>query len=92
MFGKSICDNLFDYGIEIEYVCEKLCVCMMCYVVICEGFNDLMLFEEDEDDLLDKVWGFELMLCLLCQVIVKEDLDLVVEILKYLINYVKENY
>ncbi|SMG00945.1 ISC system 2Fe-2S type ferredoxin [Burkholderia singularis] len=90
--GKSICDNLLDNGVEIEHACEKSCACTTCHVIIREGFNELEPSDEDEDDLLDKAWGLEPTSRLSCQVIVKDDVDLVVEIPKYSINHAKENH
>ncbi|MDU0810460.1 MAG: ISC system 2Fe-2S type ferredoxin [Burkholderia sp.] len=87
--GKSICDILLDNGIEIEHACEKSCACSTCHVVIREGFNSLDQSSDDEDDLLDKVWGLELTSRLSCQVIVKEGVDLVIEIPKYSINHAR---
>ncbi len=90
--GKSICDNLLDYGIEIEHACEKSCACTTCHVIIREGFNALEPSEELEDDLLDKAWGLEPTSRLSCQAMVPADEDLVVEIPLYTINHAKENH
>lgn len=90
-FGEIILDVVLCNGIEIEYVCEKFCVCMICYVIVCEGFDFMELFDEFEDDMLDKVWGLEFDLWLFCQVVVVDE-DLVVEIFKYIINQVLEGY
>lgn len=92
MPGKSICDTLLENGVEIEHACEKSCACTTCHVIIREGFNELDPSEEDEDDLLDKAWGLEPASRLSCQAIVKEGVDLVVEIPKYSINHAKENH
>lgn len=87
--GEIIFDAVLCNGIEIEYVCEKFCVCIICYCIVCEGFDLLLESLEQEDDMLDKVWGLELESCLSCQVCVIDE-DLVVEILCYIINYVCE--
>ncbi|KAF1003969.1 MAG: ISC system 2Fe-2S type ferredoxin [Burkholderia sp.] len=90
--GKSICDNLLDNGIEIEHACEKSCACTTCHVIVRKGFNGLSPSEEDEDDRLDRAWGLEPQSRLSCQAIVREELDLLVEIPKHTINHAKENH
>lgn len=61
-----IFDVVFKNGIVIEYVCEKLCVCIICYCIVWEGFDLLEESDELEDDMLDKVWGLELEFCFSC--------------------------
>jgi 2Fe-2S type ferredoxin (ISC system) len=90
--GKSVCDTLLDAGIEIEHACEKSCACTTCHVIVREGFDQLDPSEEDEDDLLDKAWGLEPESRLSCQAIVKDNVDLTVEIPKYSINHAKEKH
>ena len=87
--GKTILDNLLEYGIEVEHACEKSCACTTCHVVLREGFDDLDPAEEKEEDMLDKAWGLAPTSRLACQARVK-DADLVVEIPKYTINMVSE--
>lgn len=89
--GKSICDTLLEYGIEIEHACEKSCACTTCHVVIREGFETLDPALENEEDLLDKAWGLEPNSRLSCQALVK-DAPLVIEIPKYTINMAKEGH
>ena len=87
--GKTILDNLLEYGIEVEHACEKSCACTTCHVVLREGFDELDPAEEKEEDMLDKAWGLAPTSRLACQARVK-DADLVVEIPKYTINMVSE--
>ena len=87
--GKTILDNLLEYGIEVEHACEKSCACTTCHVVLREGFDDLDPAEEKEEDMLDKAWGLAPTSRLACQARVT-DADLVVEIPKYTINMVSE--
>ena len=58
--GDTICDTLLANGVEIEHACEKSCACTTCHVIVREGFNSLEASTEEEDDLLDKAWGYEL--------------------------------
>ena len=46
-------------GLKIEHACEMSCACTTCHVIIDEGFQDLDVASEDEEDLLDKAWGLE---------------------------------
>ncbi|OGA12082.1 MAG: ferredoxin, 2Fe-2S type, ISC system [Betaproteobacteria bacterium RIFCSPLOWO2_12_FULL_65_110] len=87
--GKTILDNLLEYGIEVEHACEKSCACTTCHVVLRVGFDELDPAEEKEEDMLDKAWGLAPTSRLACQARVK-DADLVVEIPKYTINMVSE--
>ncbi|MDU0809786.1 MAG: ISC system 2Fe-2S type ferredoxin [Burkholderia sp.] len=88
--GKSICDILIENGIDIEHACEKSCACSTCHVVVREGFNSLDPSSDDEDDLLDKVWGLEPTSRLSCQVFLKEGIDIIIEIPKYSVNHARE--
>ena len=87
--GVSLCDALLANGVEIEHACEKSCACTTCHVIVREGFADLELSEEKEDDLLDRAWGLEPNSRLSCQVVL-QTADLVIEIPKYTINMAKE--
>ena len=87
--GKTILDNLLEYGIEVEHACEKSCACTTCHVVLRVGFDELDPAEEKEEDMLDKAWGLAPTSRLACQARVT-DADLVVEIPKYTINMVSE--
>ena len=87
--GTSICDAALQNGIEIEHACEKSCACTTCHVYVREGFDDLPLPEENEEDYLDKAWGLEPDSRLSCQALVQNK-DLVIEIPKYTINLVSE--
>ena len=89
--GMTICDAALANGIEIEHACEKSCACTTCHVVIREGFENLEVSTELEDDLLDKAWGLEPDSRLSCQAKVGTE-DMVIEIPKYTINMVSENH
>ena len=89
--GTSICDGLLQNGIEIEHACEKSCACTTCHVIVREGLEGLAEAEEKEEDMLDKAWGLEPNSRLSCQALVTQT-PLVVEILKYTINMVREGH
>ena len=55
--GITICDAALQNGIEIEHACEKSCACTTCHVYVREGVESLNEATEDEDDLLDVLWG-----------------------------------
>ena len=58
--GQTVCDAALANDIEIEHACEKSCACTTCHVIVREGFDSLNESSEDEDDLLDKAWGLDL--------------------------------
>ena len=89
--GMTICDAALANGVDIDHACEKSCACTTCHVVVREGSESLSEATEDEDDMLDKAWGLEPESRLSCQAIIG-DVDLVVELPKYTINYAKEEH
>lgn len=89
--GNTLLDAALRNSITIEHACEKSCACTTCHVIIREGFDSLNESNELEDDILDKAWGLEPESRLSCQTIVADE-DLVVEIPKYTLNMVSENY
>lgn len=62
----NFCESLLKNGIKIEYVCDMFVVCIICYVVVCKGFDSLEEMNDVEVDLLDCVWGLEFDFCLFC--------------------------
>ena len=89
--GISICNAALRNGIEIEHACAKACACTTCHVYVREGGASLNAATEGEDDLLGKAWGLDPDSRLSCQALVG-DTELVIEVPKYTINMVKENY
>ena len=89
--GESICDAALRNGLDIEHACEMSCACTTCHVHVREGFADLPIADELEEDFLDKAWGVDPDSRLSCQVIMDYK-DLVVEIPKYTINMVSERH
>ena len=89
--GTSICEALLDNHIEIEHACDMSCACTTCHVIVREGYSSLNEADENEEDLLDRAWGFEPKSRLSCQAILSQQ-DLVVEIPRYTINHARENH
>jgi 2Fe-2S ferredoxin len=89
--GQTICNAALANKIPIEHACEKSCACTTCHVIVREGFDSLMVAEENEEDYLDKAWGLEPESRLSCQALVADE-DLVIEIPKYTINMVSEEH
>lgn len=89
--GDTLLDAALRNSITIGHACEKSCACTTCHVIIREGFDNLNESDELEDDILDKAWGLEPESRLSCQTVVADE-DLVVEIPKYTLNMVSENY
>jgi 2Fe-2S ferredoxin len=87
--GVSICDTLLDNDVDIEHACEKQAACTTCHVILRQGFDSLEEAAEKEEDMLDKAWGLEATSRLSCQARVA-DVDLVIELPKYTINYERE--
>jgi ferredoxin, 2Fe-2S len=89
--GDSICEALLDNGVEIEHACDMSCACTTCHIIVREGFASLNELDENEEDLLDRAWGFDPQSRLSCQAFVAQA-DLVVEIPKYSINHARERH
>jgi 2Fe-2S ferredoxin len=89
--GQSILNAALENGIYIEHACEKSCACTTCHIIVREGFNSLTPSDELEDDMLDKAWGLEVNSRLGCQAILSNE-DLVIEVPRYNVNMVSENY
>ena len=89
--GESVCQAAVRSGIEIEHACEMSCACTPCHVHVREGFAELPVADDLEEDYLDMAWGVDPDSRLSCQVI-PGDKDLVVEIPKYTINMVSEKH
>lgn len=65
--GVSICKNLLNHNILIEHACEMSCACATCHVIVRAGFESLKPAEEEEEDLLDKAWGWKIILVYLAK-------------------------
>ena len=89
--GLSLCEALLDADVEIEHACAMSCACTTCHVIVREGFDDLPMSGDDEDDLLDMAWGLTSQSRLSCQVKL-QDADLTIEIPRYTINHAREEH
>lgn len=89
--GVSLCEALLDADVEIEHACAMSCACTTCHVIVKEGFDDLPMSSDDEDDLLDMAWGLTPQSRLSCQVKLS-DIDLTIEIPRYTINHAREEH
>ena len=90
--GTSVCEALLDNKINIEHACDMSCACTTCHVIVREGFDDLPMSSDDEDDLLDMAWGLTPQSRLSCQVRLEEGSDLTIEIPRYTINHAREEH
>lgn len=86
---RSLCDALLDGGIAIEHACEKSGACATCHVVVREGIDSLAPPDEEEEDMLDRVWGLTTRSRLSCRAKLGRH-DLVVEIPRYTVNQARE--
>lgn len=87
--GVTLLEAALQNGVEIDHACGGEAACTTCHVIIREGFDSLEQADDREEDMLDKAWSVEMSSRLSCQTIIK-DADLVVEIPKYSVNYVRE--
>lgn len=56
--GTSICEALLENHINIEHACDMSCACTTCHVIVRAGIDSLNEAEEEEEDLLDRAWGW----------------------------------
>lgn len=87
---QSILDIALNKGIHLEHACGGSCACTTCHVIIEEGAELLSEAEEDELDRLDMAPGLTLRSRLGCQVVVKKEGTVKLEIPSWNKNYVKE--
>jgi len=90
--GLSLCEALLEADVEIEHACAMSCACTTCHVIVREGFDELPMSSDDEDDLLDMAWGLTPQSRLSCQVKLEEGTDLTIEIPRYTINHAREDH
>ena len=86
---RSLCDALLEGGIAIEHACEKSGACATCHVVVREGLDSLAPPDEEEEDMLDRVWGLTGHSRLSCRAKLGGR-DLVIEIPRYTVNQTRE--
>ena len=49
---------MLEHRINIEHACDMSCACTTCHVIVRDGFSSLNEAEEEEEDLLDRAWGW----------------------------------
>lgn len=59
LVGMLMLEVVYENDIEFEGVCEGLLVCFICYVIIIdeELYNKFLEFIDEENDMLDFVFG-----------------------------------
>ncbi|MBC92022.1 MAG: 2Fe-2S ferredoxin [Rhodospirillaceae bacterium] len=74
--GHSVLQIALDNNIDIEGACEGAMACSTCHVVVERKWFDLLeVPTEDEEDMLDLVFGLKVTSRLGCQIIITEKLD-----------------
>ncbi|PPR12535.1 MAG: Ferredoxin-6 [Alphaproteobacteria bacterium MarineAlpha12_Bin1] len=74
--GDSLIQVAWDNDVDIEGACEGAMACSTCHVVVDENwFKKLDETSEEEEDMLDLVYGLSSTSRLGCQIIISEDLD-----------------
>jgi 2Fe-2S ferredoxin len=74
--GHSVLQIAWDNNIDIEGACEGALSCSTCHVVVeNEWFDMLEEVTEDEEDMLDLVFGLKITSRLGCQIIITKKLD-----------------
>jgi len=74
--GDSLIQVAWDNDVDIEGACEGAMACSTCHVVVDENwFKKLDEISEEEEDMLDLVYGLSSTSRLGCQIIISEDLD-----------------
>ncbi len=74
--GESILDIAHAHDIEMEGACEGSMACSTCHVILDnKWFSKLAEMSEEEDDMLDLVFGLTKASRLGCQIILTKELD-----------------
>ena len=74
--GTTVLQAAWDNKIDIEGACEGAMACSTCHVVVERKWFDLLeVPTEDEEDMLDLVFGLKVTSRLGCQIIITEKLD-----------------
>ncbi|WP_298409397.1 ISC system 2Fe-2S type ferredoxin [Janthinobacterium sp.] len=85
----SICDALLLNKIDMEHACGQVGACSTCHVVVLQGFESLNELGDNEEDMLDQVWGLQPHSRLSCQARLAQE-DLTVELPRYTLNHARE--
>lgn len=74
--GLSVLEIARQYSIDIEGACEGSLACATCHVLVDSSWYDkLQPASEDEEDMLDLVFGLTTTSRLSCQLIMSRELD-----------------
>ncbi|MCG8503894.1 MAG: ferredoxin family 2Fe-2S iron-sulfur cluster binding protein [Sphingomonadales bacterium] len=74
--GDTILELAHRHGIDIEGACEGQMACSTCHVIVDPTFHSrLPEPSEEEDDLLDLVYGLTRTSRLGCQIVINDALD-----------------
>lgn len=74
--GDTILELAHRHGIDIEGACEGQMACSTCHVIVDPAFHSrLPEPSEEEDDLLDLVYGLTRTSRLGCQIVINDALD-----------------
>ncbi|MDX1581123.1 MAG: 2Fe-2S iron-sulfur cluster-binding protein, partial [Alphaproteobacteria bacterium] len=74
--GQTLLDVAHANDIPIEGACEGMMACSTCHVIVDpEDYPKLNAPSEEEQDMLDLVYGLRPTSRLGCQILIKEELD-----------------
>ena len=74
--GLSVMEIARDHGLDIEGACEGCMACATCHVIVApEDFDRLPMPSDDEEDMLDLVFGVTETSRLGCQIVMTDALD-----------------
>ena len=74
--GDSVMDIAVRHGIDMEGACEGNLACSTCHVIVDPDWDGKIPAPvEDEEDMLDLVFGLKRTSRLCCQIIMTPDLD-----------------
>ena len=71
----SLLGHALNNQLEMDHACGGVCACSTCHVVVNKGLKSLSPAEDDEEDMLDLVFGLKHTSRLCCQIIMTPALD-----------------
>ncbi len=86
----SFLDVAVNYGIFLDHACGGVCACTTCHLHVMQGAVVISVAEDMELDRLETAAGIELNSRLGCQAVIERPVSYVVEIPKWIRNYVLE--
>ena len=88
----SILDVALGAGIDIDHACGGVCACSTCHVFVREGLDTCNESTDEEEDMLENAPGLKPTSRLACQTVPNGTADVVVEVLEWNRNLVKEGH